>query len=306
MDLPPLFNAQFFDDDGTPLSLGQLQTLVSGTETDQTTYQDQAGATPNANPIVLDSRGECLLWLDPALTYRLRLKREDLTTVWTRDNIVAPGSGAIVQADLDALTSDDIAHTTGTSTTWYSGADVGAGLDSIITRLDAPPASSVTITDGGGYLTATNVEAALQEFGAVMNPSLSGNSSRLLTNNGVVTQWIERSSIFNVTYPNTAYAEDDTFTLAANTTSVTVWAESAATGTTGSTGALEIYAGGTLLATLKINGTNLGFGDTGGSSMTDGASATFPIASNATSIKFVKSSGTPTVSFTLQAYVTHE
>ena len=306
MNLPPLFNAQFFDDDGTPLNAGLLYTYISGTTTDQATYEDEAGLTPNTNPIVLNARGECVLWLDSALVYTLLLKRADTTTVWTRDDIQATATGALTQADLDNLTADDIPYTTGTGTTWFSGTTVAAANDTIITRLDAPPASSVTILDAGGYITGTTVETAIPELGAVKPAPLTGNSGALLTTNGSTTSWLPRLSLWNVTYPDTTYAVNDTFTLPANTIGVGVWSESAATGTSGSLGGVEIYAGGTLLATIRINGTNFGNGDAGGSSMTDGASTFIPLKATATSIKFIRVTGASgyNPSFRLNSYVT--
>ena len=306
MNLPPLFNAQFFDDDGTPLNAGLLYTYISGTTTDQATYEDEAGLTPNTNPIVLNARGECVLWLDSALVYTLLLKRADTTTVWTRDDIQATATGALTQADLTAYTADDIDYTTGTGTTWFSGTKVASGMDSIITRLDAPPASSVTILDAGGYITGTTVETAIQELGAVKPATLTGNSGALLTTNGSTTSWLPRLSLWNVTYVSTAYATDDTFTLPLNTIGVYVSSRCIGAFNSGAVGAVEIYTGGTLSGTCHVNGTNIGNGGDGGSGMTDGAGAFVPIKSGATSIKFIRVSGTGTVNptFILHAHVT--
>jgi hypothetical protein len=191
-NLPPLFNAQFFDDDGTPLAGGKLYTYATGTTTNQTTYQDQAGATPNANPIVLDSRGECRLWLSGVLEYTFVLKRADGSTVRSWDD-VGSATGAVTSINgltgAAVLAADDIGFSTGTSTTWFSGADVGAALDSVITRANAIPANTVTITDAGNYFTGNQVEAALQELGAAQIPSQTGNSGKQLTTNGTALSW---------------------------------------------------------------------------------------------------------------------
>ena len=191
-NLPPLFNCQFLDDTGVPLSGGKLYTYATGTTTNRTTYQDQAATTPNANPIVLNSRGECLLWLSGVLEYTLVLKRSDGTTVWTRDN-VGSATGAVTSINgltgVVTLTAPNVGFTTGTSTTWYAGTDVAAALDSIITRTNAPPASSVTIADAGGYITGTEVETALQELGAAKVPSQTGNAGKFITTSGTAMSW---------------------------------------------------------------------------------------------------------------------
>ncbi len=181
MNQAPLFSPQFFDDDGAPLSGGFLYSSASGTPFESSplsTYQDEAG-TLNANPIVLDARGECKLWLTAGTAYRLVLKRADDTTVWTRDDVTgAADSGSVVTSVNDltgavSLTAAEIPFTTATSTTWFEGTDVESGLDAVIARLDAgTPAASIAITDAGSYFTGSSVEAALQELGARSNSGL--------------------------------------------------------------------------------------------------------------------------------------
>lgn len=204
MNQPPLFNAQFFEDDGTPLVGGLLYTYTSGTVTPLTTYQDQAGAVPNTNPVVLDAAGRCDLWLSGTAEYTLLLKRADETTVKSWDDVAgtATAGSAVTSVNTQTgavvLTADDIAFTTATATTWFVGTDVTAALDSIIDRTDAMPASGVSVLDAGGLLTATNVEAALAELatsiasvsgGAYGLPTQTGNSGKFLTTNGTDESW---------------------------------------------------------------------------------------------------------------------
>ena len=191
----PFFNAQFLDDDGTPLAYGLLYTYASGTTTPQVTYQDQAGGATNTNPIVLDAAGRCDLWLDPDLEYTLKLERADETLVKTWDDVVGAAGAADVVTSVNALTgavsltADDIPFTTGTSTTWFSGTDVSEALDAIINRADGVvTASTVTIADAGALITATTVEGALQELampaGAVQAFALSSAPTGWLECNG--------------------------------------------------------------------------------------------------------------------------
>jgi hypothetical protein len=67
----PVFKA--FDNNGVPLAGGLLYTYVAGTSTPQATYKDSTLGSPNTNPVVLNARGECALWLDPTLTYKFQL-----------------------------------------------------------------------------------------------------------------------------------------------------------------------------------------------------------------------------------------
>lgn len=76
---------QAFDSNGDPLSGGLLYTYEPGTTTNKATYSDKDLTTPNANPVVLDSRGEATVYLDGST--KLLLKTSDGTTIWTMDNV---------------------------------------------------------------------------------------------------------------------------------------------------------------------------------------------------------------------------
>lgn len=76
---------QAFDDNGDPLSGGLVYTYEVGTTTLKTTYTDRDAGTPNANPVVLDSRGEADIY--GSGSYKIVLKTSAGVTVWTLDNI---------------------------------------------------------------------------------------------------------------------------------------------------------------------------------------------------------------------------
>lgn len=78
---------QAFDLNGDPLSGGKLYTYLSGTSTPATTYTDAGGGTPNANPVILDSRGEADVWLPVDVAYRYTLKTAADVLIWTVDGI---------------------------------------------------------------------------------------------------------------------------------------------------------------------------------------------------------------------------
>jgi hypothetical protein len=69
--LSPIGNvAQFIN--GVPANGAKLFTYAAGSSTKQTTYTDEAGTIPQANPIILDSRGEPSqpIWLTEGLSYK--------------------------------------------------------------------------------------------------------------------------------------------------------------------------------------------------------------------------------------------
>lgn len=86
---------QLFDDYGEVLAGGFIYTYEAGTDTPLVTYQDLAGATPNANPVELDAAGRATVRVTDGVAYKFIVKDSDLNTVETIDNIVvgeAPGT----------------------------------------------------------------------------------------------------------------------------------------------------------------------------------------------------------------------
>jgi len=104
--LSPLPIQQFKDSNGNPLAGGLLYTYAAGTSTPQSTFTDVTGATPNTNPIVLNSRGEAQIWLSAGLTYKFLLQDAAANLIWTVDQITSGGSGGSPIALASAATTD--------------------------------------------------------------------------------------------------------------------------------------------------------------------------------------------------------
>lgn len=75
------------DSSGAPLIGGKLYTYEQGSSTPKATYSDYDLSTPNANPVVLDSRGEAVVY--GSGYYKFVLKDSDDVAVWTFDNLLA-------------------------------------------------------------------------------------------------------------------------------------------------------------------------------------------------------------------------
>ena len=82
--IPP--KLQFFSAAGVPLSGGKLYSYAAGTTTPLATYTDSTGNTANANPVILDSRGEANVWF-AASQYKLKLTDSTDTLIWTVDSL---------------------------------------------------------------------------------------------------------------------------------------------------------------------------------------------------------------------------
>ena len=83
--------AQFFDNNGNPLSGGKIFSYLAGTTTPQPTYTSSSGAVAHTNPIILDSAGRVPsggeIWNDYSALYKFILKTSADVTIATFDNV---------------------------------------------------------------------------------------------------------------------------------------------------------------------------------------------------------------------------
>ena len=108
---------QYFDDNGEPLTGGLLYTYINGTTTPKATYSDADLTVENANPIVLNSRGETD---DPVFGfgfYKFILHDADDVEIWSADDIYGIGccsqTLSFVDADLDGSNNLTVEHSYG-------------------------------------------------------------------------------------------------------------------------------------------------------------------------------------------------
>lgn len=93
--LCPVLKERFFDANGVPLSGGQLFSYTAGTSTPQATYTDQSAATPNSNPVILDSAGYANVWLASG-SYKFVLQDSLGNVLFTVDNVSASSNGSSI------------------------------------------------------------------------------------------------------------------------------------------------------------------------------------------------------------------
>lgn len=80
-----------FDDiNGRPLVGGKLYTYKAGTSAPAPTYRNSSGTELNENPISLNERGECVVWLNDKQSYKFVLKDALENTIWEQDNVSIP------------------------------------------------------------------------------------------------------------------------------------------------------------------------------------------------------------------------
>lgn len=134
------------DSTGAPLASGKVYTYSAGTTTPKDTYADSGAVTPNANPVILDARGEATIY--GVGTYKVVVKDSNGNTIYTVDNYAI--SGTVGTADIT-----DGAVTTAKLASNALSADVtgrGKMQDGYVTsaKLDA---SGVTLPNGSAAST---------------------------------------------------------------------------------------------------------------------------------------------------------
>jgi hypothetical protein len=100
VNLSPLggAGAQFFTNDGVPLTGGLLYTYLAGTSTPATTYTSSNGLTALANPIILDAAGRVPtgeIWLADGISYKFVLKDSTDVLIATWDGLSGINSNFI-------------------------------------------------------------------------------------------------------------------------------------------------------------------------------------------------------------------
>jgi len=146
---------------GLPLVGGRVSTFDAGTSTPRQTWSDANQTAPNANPVILDGRGEASIFWNGA--YKVVLADAAGVTIWTQDN-VSSTSGAIIATTITASGAAALAGTLAvTGAVTFAGAVTAAGL--VTANGGATVATNTTITSatttlGAPMLTLANSAAA--------------------------------------------------------------------------------------------------------------------------------------------------
>ena len=224
--LTPSPKMQFESAAGVPLSGGKVYTYVAGTTTPQATFTDAAGATPNPNPVILDSRGEAAIWLGSA-AYKFKLTDANDVEIWTVDYISAPTSGVspvlsgnvVIDSDTPSpalkitqtgtgpvLRVQDSADPDTTPFIIDNAGNVGVGTATPTAQLETTGAAkfaSATITTplpvasgGTGLATLTANNVVLGAGASAPTFVAPGTTGNLLTSNG--TTWTSAAAVQEV------------------------------------------------------------------------------------------------------------
>jgi hypothetical protein len=198
------FAAQFFDNNGQPLSGGKIYTYAAGTTLPQATYTSALGIQPHSNPIELDSAGRVPggeIWLTDGLVYKFKIETSTGALIGTYDNITGVNSNFVnytVQEEVQTATAGQtvfnlstINYTPGTNSlsvyidgvnqyvgdsyletdsdtvTFTAGLHVGAEVKfttAVQTTTGAMDASNISYTAGFTGAVSETVQTKLEQF----------------------------------------------------------------------------------------------------------------------------------------------
>ena len=182
--LSPWLKPRFFiTGTNRPLAGGLMYTYKAGTTDPATTYSDDDG-TPNTNPIVLNSDGECDLYLDDSVSYRIILKNSAGVTQFDKDRIASLGSTQVQSfnsiAALRLRSGTTIANAAKTLG-YYAAGDGGGNSfywDSTSTATDnAGTVIKPTAVSGAGRWISTSYLVNLEMFGAILDGSTDNSTA---------------------------------------------------------------------------------------------------------------------------------
>lgn len=149
---PPVM--QFVDADGVPLSGGKVYTYAAGTTTPKASYTDAGAGTPNANPVILDSSGRAVIFIDGS--YRVDIYTSSDALVRSVDNITSYSVVSAAGQDLlNASTASAQRAVLGFTNSIIQIVESGSTTQTTGTTVLPSDTSIPQNTEGDQYLSAT-------------------------------------------------------------------------------------------------------------------------------------------------------
>jgi hypothetical protein len=195
--------AQFFDDNGNPLTGGKVYTYAAGTTTPLATYTTSAGTVANANPIILDAAGRTPneIWLVAGTLYKFIVQTSVNVLVGTYDGLPAINDPYSINSLLGSVTGTNAiaAVATPSLTAYAAGATyafIAANSNTAASTLSIDGLAAKSITkNGSATLTAGDIQ-----IGKLTWVQYDGTTFQLI-NNIVYGGSITNGNIVSLTTP---------------------------------------------------------------------------------------------------------
>jgi hypothetical protein len=187
--LMPQGKQAYFAANGAPLAGGKVYTYAAGTSTPLATYSDQAGATPNANPVVLNSRGEASIFWGTG-PYKVTLRTSADALVWTQDNLYPPftAAGAATLYNGGSAAAPELTWIDDLNSGFYVIGEDNIGLSLGGTKRWDFAAAGSTLTGTLGVSGATTLSSTLAVTGAsTFTGAATFNGAATFTGGGAAT-----------------------------------------------------------------------------------------------------------------------
>jgi len=195
--------AQFFDDNGNPLTGGKVYTYAAGTTTPAATYTTSTGAVANTNPIILDAAGRTAneTWLVAGSLYKFIVKTSADVLVGTYDGLPAINDPYSINSLLGSVTGTNAiaAVATPSITAYAAGATyafIAANTNTAAATLSIDGLATKSITkNGSATLTAGDIQ-----IGKLTWVQYDGTTFQLI-NNIIYGGSITNGTIVSLTTP---------------------------------------------------------------------------------------------------------
>lgn len=186
-----------FDDiNGRPLVGGKLYTYEANSSTPAPTYRDKSGTLLNENPISLDERGECEVWLVDGLRYKIVLVDSIGTRIWEADDVSSSGSGSSSLQRINIFSSDhsvDVVESYVSQTDSFN-VDLGVKYENLPDKPDIH--GSCLLTPVSEWQTLNGTDTVLRYVWSSGAPTaVTGDKIRLATAEGQTNYRVEVAAL---------------------------------------------------------------------------------------------------------------